>query len=78
MGWSRHRRGLPVSPTIVIHAKPSLRKVHRGAKYIAHGAPNLDWTCALTVKTREVWKQWRGRVFGKSIVVLVLDRLFSR
>jgi hypothetical protein len=42
----------------------------QGAKYIAHGAPNLDWTCALTVKTREIWKQWRGRVFGTIVAVL--------
>ncbi|KAH9079650.1 Man1-Src1p-C-terminal domain-containing protein [Lactarius deliciosus] len=42
----------------------------QGAKYIAHGTPTLDWTCALTVKSREVWKQWRGRVFGTIVAVL--------
>ncbi|KAI0306369.1 Man1-Src1p-C-terminal domain-containing protein [Multifurca ochricompacta] len=48
----------------------------QGAKYIAHKTPNLDWTCAFTVKSREVWKEWRGRVFG--IIVAVLGMFIVR
>ncbi|KAI0302261.1 Man1-Src1p-C-terminal domain-containing protein [Russula brevipes] len=42
----------------------------KGGRYIAHKTPNLDWTCALRVKSRETWKEWRMRVLGTIVAVL--------
>ncbi|KAI0256916.1 Man1-Src1p-C-terminal domain-containing protein [Lactifluus subvellereus] len=49
-----------------------------GAKYIAHKTPNLDWTCVLTVKSREIWKEWRARVFGTIVAILGMYTLRRR
>lgn len=42
----------------------------QGGRYIAHKTPNLDWTCALTVKSREIWKEWRMKVLGTIVAML--------
>ncbi|KAI0321639.1 Man1-Src1p-C-terminal domain-containing protein [Amylostereum chailletii] len=41
-----------------------------GKKYIAHKTPNLDLACTITVKSREVWKEWRLTVFSTSALIL--------
>jgi hypothetical protein len=64
MGWGNYWRRLQVSQTFVLHCIGTLLKDYRGGRYIAHKTPNLDWTCALTVKSREIWKEWRMRVLG--------------
>lgn len=35
-----------------------------GKRYLAHRTPQMDWTCALTVKARESWAEWRNLVIG--------------
>lgn len=51
----------------------------RGHKFIAHNTPDLDWACALTVKSREGWQEWRltlgGMYFSSSKFVYVLRML---
>ncbi|KAM6500555.1 Man1-Src1p-C-terminal domain containing protein [Amanita muscaria] len=47
-----------------------------GKRYLAHGTPNLGLACALIVKSREVWAQWRVTVLG--FVLLILLALFGR
>ncbi|KAI0064600.1 hypothetical protein BV25DRAFT_1800192 [Artomyces pyxidatus] len=42
----------------------------QGEKYIAHKKADLDWHCTLTVKSREAWKEWRGRVIGALALVV--------
>src|SRR5712671_6495430 len=62
MGWNYYRRRLHVR--LVLSRIGTLLKDDSGARYIANKTPNLDWTCALTVKSRETWKEWRMRVLG--------------
>ncbi|KAA1469487.1 hypothetical protein DENSPDRAFT_758028, partial [Dentipellis sp. KUC8613] len=47
-----------------------------GHRYIAHKTANLDWHCTLTVKSREAWKEWRGRVL--TTVAFVVSMLVMR
>lgn len=38
---------------------------YRGKRYLAVKEPNLTWNCAITVKSREAWNEWRNTLFGK-------------
>jgi hypothetical protein len=62
MGWGNYWRRPQVSQTLCCIG--TLLNDYRGGRYIAHKTPNLDWTCALTVKSREIWKEWRMKVLG--------------
>ncbi|KAG1782456.1 Man1-Src1p-C-terminal domain-containing protein [Suillus placidus] len=35
-----------------------------GTRYLAHKTPHLTWNCQLTVKSRELWEQWRASVYA--------------
>ncbi|KAG0707805.1 Man1-Src1p-C-terminal domain-containing protein [Suillus ampliporus] len=35
-----------------------------GNRYLAHKTPQLTWNCQLTVKSRELWEQWRASVYA--------------
>ncbi|OJA21593.1 hypothetical protein AZE42_01679 [Rhizopogon vesiculosus] len=35
-----------------------------GKRYLAHKTPHLSWNCQLTVKSRELWEQWRTSVYA--------------
>ncbi|KII88559.1 hypothetical protein PLICRDRAFT_161764 [Plicaturopsis crispa FD-325 SS-3] len=41
-----------------------------GKRYVAHKTPNLTWDCALTVKSREVWAEWRRSVIGVFLSII--------
>ncbi|EIM89882.1 uncharacterized protein STEHIDRAFT_51002 [Stereum hirsutum FP-91666 SS1] len=47
-----------------------------GHKFIAHNTPDLDWACALTVKSREGWQEWRLTLGGilTSFIALLYGR----
>jgi Man1-Src1p-C-terminal domain len=36
---------------------------------LAHKTPNLTWNCALTVKSREMWSEWRSTVLGECCLI---------
>ncbi|EGN92475.1 hypothetical protein SERLA73DRAFT_191149 [Serpula lacrymans var. lacrymans S7.3] len=42
-----------------------------GNRYLAHKTPNLTWTCQVTVKTRELWEQWRTTLFTSTITIII-------
>ena len=54
----------------------------RGNRYLAHKTADLTWNCAVTVKAREIWAEWRATVFGNAHLVHQTQRLsddfFSR
>ncbi|KAH7930813.1 hypothetical protein BV22DRAFT_1078092 [Leucogyrophana mollusca] len=35
-----------------------------GNRYLAHKSPNLTWNCQVTVKSRDLWEQWRATFFA--------------
>ncbi|KAG2157064.1 Man1-Src1p-C-terminal domain-containing protein [Suillus clintonianus] len=35
-----------------------------GNRYLAHKTPHLTWNCQLTVKSRDLWEQWRASVYA--------------
>jgi len=43
----------------------------KGRRYLAHKKANLTWNCALTVKFRETWAEWRTTVFG--LITLIMS-----
>jgi hypothetical protein len=40
-----------------------------GKRYLAHKTPNLTWNCAITVKSREVWAEWRATVLAIAVLI---------
>ncbi|KAG6854312.1 hypothetical protein C0991_008207 [Blastosporella zonata] len=51
------------------------RENHR---YVAHKTPFLTWDCVITIKTREIWAEWRNTVFGNGAGVAILALLYWR
>ncbi|TFK76484.1 hypothetical protein BDN72DRAFT_785421 [Pluteus cervinus] len=47
-----------------------------GNRFLAHKTPDLTWNCALTVKTREIWAEWRSTVIG--IITVILSIFVAR
>jgi hypothetical protein len=41
-----------------------------GKRYLAHKTPNLTWNCAITVKSREVWAEWRATVLAITVLIV--------
>lgn len=50
--------------------------VSSGKRYLAHKTPHLTWACQLTVKSRELWEQWRASVYGKAISLFFVNQSF--
>jgi len=46
----------------------------RGNRYLAHKTPQLSWNCQFTVKSREIWEQWRASVYGKAYEHILMFR----
>ncbi|TFK42618.1 Man1-Src1p-C-terminal domain-containing protein [Crucibulum laeve] len=42
-----------------------------GHRYLAHTTPDFTWDCALTVKSREIWGEWRTTVLGTIVAILM-------
>ncbi|KAF9005615.1 Man1-Src1p-C-terminal domain-containing protein [Cyathus striatus] len=42
-----------------------------GHRYLAHKTPELTWNCAIIVKSREIWEQWRSTVLGTAIAIFL-------
>lgn len=55
----------------------SLTFVHRGTRYLAHKTPKLTLWCALTIKSRETWKDWQTTLFCKSANPCVTSMLIA-
>ncbi|CDO68353.1 hypothetical protein BN946_scf184799.g80 [Trametes cinnabarina] len=47
-----------------------------GKRYLAHKTPSMGWECALRVKTRDLWAEWRRSIMG--LVLSVLTVLYTR
>ncbi|OSD01593.1 hypothetical protein PYCCODRAFT_1436202 [Trametes coccinea BRFM310] len=47
-----------------------------GKRYLAHKTPSMGWECALRVKTRDMWAEWRRSIIG--LVLSVLTVLYTR
>ncbi|KAG1827337.1 Man1-Src1p-C-terminal domain-containing protein [Suillus subaureus] len=43
-----------------------------GNRYLAHKTPHLTWNCQFTVKSRELWEQWRASVYASIACVCTL------
>jgi hypothetical protein len=43
-----------------------------GNRYLAHKTPQLSWNCQFTVKSREIWEQWRASVYASIACVCAL------
>lgn len=43
-----------------------------GNRYLAHKTPHLTWNCQFTVKSRELWEQWRASVYASIVCVCTL------
>ncbi|KAG1853685.1 Man1-Src1p-C-terminal domain-containing protein [Suillus subalutaceus] len=43
-----------------------------GNRYLAHKTPHLTLNCQFTVKSRELWEQWRASVYASIACVLAL------
>jgi hypothetical protein len=39
-------------------------------RYLAHQTPDLTWNCAITVKCREIWAEWRFAVIGAIALIV--------
>jgi len=39
--------------------------LYRGKRYLAHKTPNLTLNCAITVKSREIWAEWRATFLSR-------------
>lgn len=42
-----------------------------GKRYIAHKTPEMDAMCAVRVKAREHWLEWRPKLIGEHPVYLL-------
>lgn len=47
-----------------------------GKRFLAHKTAAMSWQCAVRVKTRQLWNEWRPSVIGKSKTGL--SSLYSR
>ncbi|KAI0336449.1 hypothetical protein GY45DRAFT_1315826 [Cubamyces sp. BRFM 1775] len=47
-----------------------------GKRYLAHKTPTMGWECALRVKARDSWAEWRRSIIGT--VLSVLTVLYAR
>ncbi|KAI0781018.1 Man1-Src1p-C-terminal domain-containing protein [Trametes elegans] len=45
-------------------------------RYLAHRTPVMSWECALRVKARESWTEWRRSIIGTALSVLTV--LYAR
>ncbi|KAI0362006.1 hypothetical protein OH77DRAFT_1416206 [Trametes cingulata] len=43
-----------------------------GKRYLAHKTPAMSWECALRVKARESWSEWRRSILGTALSVLAI------
>jgi len=41
-------------------------------RYVAHKTPHLTWDCTLTVRSREIWAEWRMTVLGLAVAFVGL------
>ncbi|KAI0664889.1 Man1-Src1p-C-terminal domain-containing protein [Cubamyces menziesii] len=47
-----------------------------GKRYLAHKTPTMGWECALRVKARDSWAEWRRSIIGTALSVLAV--LYAR
>ncbi|KAF5358207.1 hypothetical protein D9756_001605 [Leucocoprinus leucothites] len=47
-----------------------------GHRYLAHKTPEFTWDCALLVKSREIWAEWKSTVFA--ILATIFSAIIAR
>ncbi|KAI0374806.1 hypothetical protein BV20DRAFT_960988 [Pilatotrama ljubarskyi] len=43
-----------------------------GKRYLAHKTPAMSWECALRVKARDSWSEWRRSILGTALSVFTI------
>ncbi|CCL99131.1 uncharacterized protein FIBRA_01145 [Fibroporia radiculosa] len=49
-----------------------------GKRFLAHRTPSMSWDCALKVKARDAWEEWRSSVVGSAVLILSILGLRRR
>ncbi|XP_006458160.1 hypothetical protein AGABI2DRAFT_199503 [Agaricus bisporus var. bisporus H97] len=49
-----------------------------GHRYLAHKTPELTWSCAVMVKARDVWAEWKPTVFAVLLIIVVVAFAWQR